>query len=121
MTKIIIYSELKLLSFPDAQVLEMTADIANKTFSLTLDRAYFDSKHKINIDGGTLVLNNWEHFSSKLYSLEGSWNFDFDELKDICEFIVSDTQVMLKGFGKKTGNWTEYVFLKVQAYFYINH
>ena len=56
-------------------------------------------------------------FDSKIYSLEGFWDSNFDELKDICEFIVLETEIVLRGFGKETGKWTEYTFLKAQAYF----
>jgi hypothetical protein len=31
-------------------------------------------------------------------------------LKDICEFILTDNSVTLKGFSKIRGFWTEYVF-----------
>ena len=115
--KTIAYSELSLLSFPDSQVLEIKINTENKLLSLSVDNAYLDRNSGINIDGGILTINDWEQFEAKIYSSEGGWYNEFDELKDIGEFTVSDGQIKLKGFGKKTGQWVEYVFFNPKAYF----
>ncbi len=115
--KTIAYSELSLLSFPDSQVLKININIENKLLSLSVDNAYLDRNSGINIDGGILTINDWEQFEAKIYSSEGVWSNDFDELKDIGEFTVSDEQIKLKGFGKRTGQWVEYAFSKACAHF----
>jgi hypothetical protein len=116
----IAYSELGLLSFPDAQVLEIKINTENKLLSLSVDNAYLDKNAGVNIDGGILTINDWEQFETKIYSPEREWYNDFDELKDIGEFTVSDGQIKLKGFGKRTGQWVEYIFSNAQANFIYN-
>ena len=116
----IAYSELNLLSFPDSQVLEIKINTENKLLSLSVDNAYLDQNAGVNTDSGILTINDWEQFETKIYSSEGEWCNDFDELKDIGEFLVSDGQIKLRGFGKRTGQWVEYIFSNAKANFIYN-
>ena len=62
-----------------------------------------------------MSLNKWEKFEIFEYSNDKYKKIkicNIDLLKDICESKITPDYLVLKGFGKLEGHWTEYHFYK---------
>jgi hypothetical protein len=116
-TDIIEFPYLKYLVFSDAEVLKIQKDMIKKTFSISVNNAHYCKGSTVCLGNGTLFVKNWSVFESRIYNINEEWEYRFEELKDICEFFILNDQIILKGFSKVSGNWVEYTFQKVEAYF----
>ena len=110
------------LSFPDANVDKVEFRPTDKVLTFFVDRAHLDTGLDCNLDydldQSSLVIHGWTSMKIRRFdSPKNKWS-DVDEnvfepLKDICECQFSKELACLRGFGKHTGQWTE--FLIAQA------
>lgn len=76
-----------------------------------MDGAFFDNGNAHSFAHAELEFSSWESLHMRYFDgRDEHWqkcNYDYDELKDLCEFDVSETQIKLRGFGRYTGKWIE--------------
>jgi hypothetical protein len=108
-------AEIKLLSFPDADVKEFTVNVSKKFFSVKCGDGYLDEKegghviHAVELQIQGFESLEIKEFANEKLTLVEIYTNDF-ALKDICEFTVENNSISLKGFSKLRGYWTEYLF-----------
>lgn len=105
----VVHERLSHLSFPDAQVEHVDLDLPAKRLTLRIDGAWLDGEGIGSIGAGDLVVTGWEHLDVRVYDHErDAWSrVAFMPLRDICEFCVDASQIVLRGFAKDTGSWME--------------
>ena len=103
------HSQLAHLSFPDAQVKIVSLDLHARRLALRVDDAWLDSDGVRSIGPGELVITGWDHLDVRVYEHEtDQWSkVGFTPLRDICEFLVDSWTIVLRGFAKDSGLWTE--------------
>lgn len=103
------HEQLILLSFPDAQVEYAHLDRHSRRLKLRVDNAWLDSDGGSFIGAGELVIAGWDYLDVRVYQHETDrWsNVAFTSLRDICEFLVTASMIVLRGFAKDSGLWTE--------------
>lgn len=112
--KIISTQELQQLSFPDYSVLEMQVSTSENLLVIFVEAGWLSTPHGgEELKHGTLLFKNWETLQVKLYDHENyRWieptGPPVDTLTDLCEAEFSEHHVLLRGFGKHTGQWLEY-------------
>jgi len=102
--------EFKQLSFPDATVSDMQLLLEEQTLVIQIDSAWLENE---NLEQTSIVLKNWDTLHIRMYEHEQQQWQDvstnsLDYLKDICEAELSETEICLRGFGYKMGQWLEY-------------
>lgn len=97
------------LSFPDAQVERAELDLPSRRLTLRVDDAWLDIEGVRGIGAGELVITDWDQLDVRVYDHEtDKWsNGAFTPLRDICEFLVTASSIVLRGFAKDSGSWTE--------------
>lgn len=97
------------LSFPDAQVEHVELDLHAKQLTLRVDGAWLDGEGAGRIGAGELVVTGWEQLEVRRYDHErDTWSrVAFAPLRDICEFCVDAARIVLRGFARSSGLWTE--------------
>jgi len=104
--------DLKVVSFPDTEVTSMEVDLANSTLSIKcLDGLLARTTGNKCIEDVVIRIENFDSITAEEY-IEQTTQVkpDNDEyfLKDICEFLIEDNKIILKGFSQKRGYWSEY-------------
>lgn len=105
-------AKLNLVSFPDCTVLSFELLESIRSLEILIDGAFMESSPSIFFKSAKLLLKKWDGLWIRYFDAEAEkWydvnSPDFDTLKDICEFVISD-DVILRGFGKYTGQWLEF-------------
>jgi hypothetical protein len=108
-------NEMKQLSFPDCIVEEMKFDIPQKIVKIKTDIGYLSSDGGVKLKNCELIIRDWSELKVSLYrAATKQWEKldvnQIEKLVDICEFEY-DKKIIFRGFGKKTGQWIEVVFL----------
>ena len=103
------HEQLARLSFPDAQVETVDLDPCARRMALRVDGAWLDSEGARSIGAGELVITGWDRLDVRAYEHEAQkWSkIEFTPLRDICEFLVDESAIVLRGFAKDSGLWTE--------------
>lgn len=103
------HEQLVHLSFPDAQVEAVDLDAHARRMALRVDGAWLDNGSARSIGPGELVITGWDRLDVRAYEHEAQkWsNIEFTPLRDICEFLVDESAIVLRGFAKDSGLWTE--------------
>lgn len=103
------HEQLSHLSFPDAQVERADLDLPARRLSLRVDDAWLDIEGVRGIGAGELVITGWDQLEVRVYDHEtDKWsNVAFTPLRDICEFLVNASTIVLRGFARDSGLWTE--------------
>lgn len=103
------HEQLAHLSFPDAQVEGVDLDLQARRMALRVDGAWLDSEGVHAIGAGELVIDGWDHLDVRVYEHETEkWSkVAFTLLRDICEFQADASTIILRGFAKDSGLWTE--------------
>lgn len=108
---VILKHKLGLVSFPDFAVLSWRIDIDERCMVIMTDGAYLDEGHGQSFIRAKLSFSKWDRLRFRYFGAQAEkWHkcrYDYDELKDICEFDVSEAQIKLRGFGRRTGQWIE--------------
>lgn len=103
--------DLSSVSFPDFAVLSWLLDAVLCNLAITTDGAFLDDDQGQRFSRASLSFANWDSLSVRRYDAQTeTWehcSYDYDELKDICEFDISGEAVTLRGFGRKGGHWME--------------
>ena len=103
------------LSFPDFMIKKMVFSDKLKVIEIYIEGDYLDIKGGMFLKNGKIILKNYKRIIAKLFDNE-SWKMltscNYDELKSLEEFIYLDSNIILKGFGKNTGKWIEYIIFK---------
>ncbi|NRA66654.1 MAG: hypothetical protein HRU19_19350 [Pseudobacteriovorax sp.] len=108
--------DLKCLSFPEAQVLEMNVDPLRKTINIHVDHAYIDDSNSgIHLQKVVLSISDFRdisacEFESGILKPINPEDHRFF-LRDICEFLIENDQILIKGFSKIRGFWVEFEIL----------
>lgn len=101
------------LNFTDHIVNSMLLNFKLKTLELKTDGVSLKSNDKWKELGeATIKISNWKSIMISIYETkEKKWkNLDesnYDTLKEICEADFNNNMI-LRGFGKKTGQWLQY-------------
>lgn len=108
-------NEMKQLSFPDCIVEEMNFDIPGKTVKIKTDIGYLSSDSGVKLKNCEIIIRDWSELKVSLYrAASKQWEKldvnQIEKLVDICEFEYGK-KIVFRGFGKKTGQWIEVVFL----------
>lgn len=102
------------LSFPDEDVVDFNIDTTMKSLLILLNGGYVDEKDKGH------HLRNVEIQIEKISDANVfSWDSDKKQktnhslsegltLREICDFVVKNDNVQLKGFCKESGKWIEF-------------
>lgn len=103
------HEQLTFLSFPDAQVECVHLDRSARRLALRVDHAWLDIVGVGDIGAGELVITGWDQLDVRVYDHEtDKWSkVAFAPLRDICEFLVTAATIVLRGFAKDSGLWTE--------------
>lgn len=103
------HEQLVHLSLPDAQVETVDLDARARRLALRVDGAWLDNGSARSIGPGVLFIAGWDRLDVRAYEHDAQkWsNIKFTPLRDICEFIVSESAIVLRGFAKDSGQWTE--------------
>lgn len=107
-------SEIKILSFPDTQVTEFNFDPEGKRLQLKCSYGYLEvSPNGKELKNVILELFEFERvtiseFKNNKVAVISLYSPTL-ALRDVCEFIFTDTQISIKGFSKE-GYWIEYCF-----------
>lgn len=103
------HAQLARLSFPDAQVERIDLDLPARRLTLRVDDAWLDSEGARCIGAGELVITGWDRLDARVYDhAADKWsNVTFTPLRDICEFLVGESTIVLRGFAKDSGLWME--------------
>lgn len=103
------HEQLVHLSFPDAQVETVDLDSHARRMALRVDGAWLDNGSVRSIGAGELVITGWDRLDVRAYEHEAQkWSTtEFTPLADICEFLVNESAIVLRGFAKDSGLWTE--------------
>ncbi len=103
------HEQLVHLSFPDAQVEAVDLDARARRMALRVDGAWLDSGLARSVGAGELVITGWDRLDVRAYEHGAQkWsNIEFTPLRDICEFLVDESAIVLRGFAKDSGLWTE--------------
>jgi hypothetical protein len=103
------HEQLAHLSFPDAQVKSVDLDLPARRLALRVDGAWLDSQGASAIGAGELAISGWDHLDVRVYEHEAEqWSkVGFTPLRDICEFLTDASKIILRGFAKDSGLWTE--------------
>ena len=111
MTSSVPHEQLSHLSFPDAQVESTDLDLQALPMALRLDRAWLNSEPVRSVEAGALVITGWARLEVRAYEHKtGEWSkIEFTPLRDICEFVVDASAIVLRGFAKDSGQWIEVV------------
>lgn len=101
--------QLAKLSFPDAQVETIDLDLDARRMALRVDNVWLDSEGVRSMSAGELVINGWDRLDIRAYEHHTQkWSkIEFAPLRDICEFLVGESAIVLRGFAKDSGLWTE--------------
>jgi len=104
------------LSFPDQDVVGMRIDRENSIAVLSMTGAWLNGP----VGKGDLILSHWRALQQRRFaSGKNLWleipHGSEEPLKDICEFIIDDDIICLRGFGKNSGEWIEMRFNGGQA------
>lgn len=108
-------NEIVNLSFPDTEVVEFFLDSDRRLCEVTCSHGYIGKQPDgYFIENTKLVISAFssvkiQEFKDNTLEEVREFNFQY-ALKDICEFQLSPSQVILKGFSKIRGYWTEYIF-----------
>lgn len=116
------------LSFSDFDVIDVKFDALEKNLLITVEGGFLQKSEDIgiNLGIGKLSFTAWVNFEVQQYvSKDSCWINPplegFEKLKDICESFLQDGNVVLRGFGKQTGFWTEYkIFSPVVEYEFLD-
>ncbi|WP_318358114.1 hypothetical protein [Enterobacter sp.] len=71
----------------------------NNTLDFSSCKVIIESYTSLHIKSYDHTLEEWECCTEK------------QEVKDICEFILDKDILLIRGFGKHDGKWTEYKFI----------
>ncbi|WP_330986201.1 MULTISPECIES: hypothetical protein [Enterobacterales] len=98
------------LSFPDFSVLE-TKWVDKSHCIISLNGAVLESgDHVKQFDNCSLHIEFWDDLNITCYDHDlAKWVKQSDELNDICEMTFNN-DLIIRGFGMKTGLWVEYLF-----------
>lgn len=109
MTTSVPHEQLARLSFPDSQIEGIDLDLSARRMALRVDGAWLDSEGGRSIGSGELVITGWDHLDIRVYEHDTDrWlKTGFTPLRDICEFLVDSSTIVLRGFAKDSGLWTE--------------
>ena len=103
----------QLLSFPDATVKTMKIQSCN--IEINVDSGFLDSPFDLVLNQGTIKFANCRKIKIRSYNpTSKQWYDTLEILKDLCEVEFGEN-VKLKGFGKRTGHWTEFILTKPSA------
>jgi len=99
------------LSFPDFNVTKMVFNCPEKLIKIFIDGAIINNTNEI-LGAGCLMFYAWKSVYMRSYTRAGDewkWqkNKSLEELKDLCEVELKGQKVVLRGFGKKRGLWSE--------------
>ena len=107
----ILKHKLGLVSFPDFAVLSWRIDIGERYMVIITDGAFLDEGNGQGFIRAKLCFSKWDWLCFRYFDAQvEKWykcSYDYDELKDICEFEVSEAQITLRGFGRRSGQWIE--------------
>lgn len=114
--KIIDKNMMQNLSFPDFEVENTELYVEKKMLKIFVSGAWLNLDLGLKLGKGILVFSEWDsilinQFNSKTEQWSSIKPIQSESLKDLCEFIFSDSTVLLCGFGKKTGEWMEWKIL----------
>lgn len=107
----ILKRKLSLVSFPDFAVISWRIDIGERCMVIMTDGAFLDEGDGQSFVRAELSFSKWKWLCFRYFDAHSEkWHkcsYDYDALKDICEFDVSEAQIKLRGFGRRTGQWIE--------------
>ena len=102
--------EWPLLSFPDANIMNM--EIETNNLEISVDTGYLDTPFNLMLGQGCIKFLHCQKITIRSYNpASKSWYENTDILKDLCEVEINEN-VKLKGFGKSSGHWTEFTLTK---------
>jgi hypothetical protein len=112
--------QIRMASFPDAPITEFNLNESKKLLTFTTDVYVGSVPDGIWFDDAVVTISDFEWLriveedSKEITAF--SPNF---ALREICEFIISDDKIVLRGFTCGPGLWTEFCFQnpKVQISF----
>ena len=112
------HSQLAHLSFPDSLVESIGLDLHTRRLALRVDGAWLDNQGLRSIGPGELVITDWAHLTVRVYHHQtDQWlTAEFTPLRDICEFHVDSSRIVLRGFAKDSGLWTELAAIGVRLH-----
>jgi hypothetical protein len=103
--------EIASVSFPDCAVLFWLVDADLHRVAIRTDGAFLDNGENRNFTRAEMSFTNWSSIGVRRFDVKSNnWercSYDYDELKDICEFAVSEKEITVRGFGRRTGHWIE--------------
>ena len=98
------------LSFPDSNILTMI--IHDDGLDMTVDSGFLDSPIELTMGTGFIKFTKCQDIKIRSYNPDSKLWYDTCEiLKDLCEVEFREN-VILRGFGKKSGLWTELTLIK---------
>lgn len=113
------YDQFKKLNFSDFNIESMTLDKVSKIVTIKIEGARLKENYDWLVLSHVLIkIYSWYEISILLYETNNStWlslnQDEYDPLKEICE-TNTDNKLTLKGFGKRTGQWVEYIFFNAK-------
>jgi len=101
---------LKKIIFSDFDVKKMDVFFDEKKIFILMEGGILDNRVLKDIE---IIFFNFEKVELKLFDNENQkWvnltKISLDKLKDICEFLYDNNNIILRGFGENTGKWIEY-------------
>lgn len=103
------------LSFDNSLVTAMNVNPAEKSVTITLDRAFLDNLDEaVEIHGVVLSVSGYEDVVARIYNDEEFVTVDAaDEahfFAELCEFTHEGSKTMISGFSTQEGSWSDYTF-----------
>ena len=112
--KFLTADDIRNLSFPDTEVITFKLDLDKKLFEVnTIDAYVGETPGGREIQYVSLKISRFESVKIEEFKDNAAAQINFNPdfgLRDICEFIFEGRNVVLKGFSKARGYWTEYLF-----------
>ena len=111
---------LRELSFPDYAVRAFVCDAAARHAAVSVDGAWLADGEGRAVGPGQLVIVRWTALQVKTFDPRGNYWSSVpagEPLKDLCEAEFKSDQVVLRGFSKVSGLWTEFTFSAPSAYY----
>jgi len=105
--------KLGLVSFPDYTVTLWKVDAEIRKITIITDGAFYNDAERLSFDRAELTFSDWTSICVRYFDAQGDkWrgcSYDYDDVKDICEFDCFPKKVLLKGFGRRSGQWMEFI------------
>ncbi len=103
--------QIRMASFPDAPVTDFSLNEAKKLLTFITDVYVGSAPDGIWFDDSLVTISDFEWF--KIIEEDSKEIAAFSPnlaLREICEFIMCDEKIVLRGFTCGAGLWTEFIF-----------